>query len=139
MVWDAISFDSRVPLVVIRGTFTAQRYVDDILRTVLIPFLLHYLSLFVSKIMPDHIRHVLLSYSLSNPSLVSQIARYLSNRACLRYEGKEPASTGNDDHLARQSEQIWQEILQDTIRVPYQSMPRHVTACIQARGGSRPY
>ncbi|GFV91838.1 transposable element Tc1 transposase [Trichonephila clavipes] len=42
MVWGAIYFDSRTPLVVIGGTFTAQLYVDDILRTVLIPFLLQY-------------------------------------------------------------------------------------------------
>ncbi|GFW00060.1 transposable element Tc1 transposase [Trichonephila clavipes] len=30
------------PSIVIRGTFTAQRYVDDILRTVLLPLLLQY-------------------------------------------------------------------------------------------------
>ncbi|GFX16081.1 transposable element Tc1 transposase [Trichonephila clavipes] len=40
MVWNVISFESRIPLVVIRGTLTTQRYVDDILRTVLLPFLL---------------------------------------------------------------------------------------------------
>ncbi|GFT05107.1 transposable element Tc1 transposase [Trichonephila clavipes] len=39
-VWGAISFDSRPPLVVIRGTLTPQRYVEDILRTILqYPFL----------------------------------------------------------------------------------------------------
>ncbi|UYV83088.1 hypothetical protein LAZ67_22002161 [Cordylochernes scorpioides] len=42
MVWDAISFDSRTPLVVIPDTLTAQRYVDDILRSVLLPFLSHH-------------------------------------------------------------------------------------------------
>ncbi|GFU63347.1 transposable element Tc1 transposase [Trichonephila clavipes] len=42
MVWGAISFDSRTPLVVIRSTLTEQRYVDDILRTVLLLFLLQY-------------------------------------------------------------------------------------------------
>ncbi|UYV79200.1 hypothetical protein LAZ67_17001487 [Cordylochernes scorpioides] len=43
MVWGAISFDSRTPLVVIPGTLTAQRYVvDDILRPVLLPFLSHH-------------------------------------------------------------------------------------------------
>ncbi|GFX28198.1 transposable element Tc1 transposase [Trichonephila clavipes] len=41
MVWEAISYDSHTPLVVFRGTLTAQRYVDGILRTVLLPFLLH--------------------------------------------------------------------------------------------------
>ncbi|GFW79398.1 transposable element Tc1 transposase [Trichonephila clavipes] len=42
MVRGAISFDSRIPLVVIRGTLTAQWYIDNILRTVLLPFLLQY-------------------------------------------------------------------------------------------------
>ncbi|GFX60316.1 transposable element Tc1 transposase [Trichonephila clavipes] len=42
MVWGAISFDSRASLVVSRGTLTAQWYVDDILRTVLLPFLLRF-------------------------------------------------------------------------------------------------
>ncbi|GFW83635.1 HTH_Tnp_Tc3_2 domain-containing protein [Trichonephila clavipes] len=40
MVWCAISFDSPTRLVVIRDTLTAQRYIDDILRIVLLPFLL---------------------------------------------------------------------------------------------------
>ncbi|UYV80542.1 hypothetical protein LAZ67_19000522 [Cordylochernes scorpioides] len=39
MVWGVILFDSRTPLVVIPGTLTAQRYVDDILRPVLLLFL----------------------------------------------------------------------------------------------------
>ncbi|GFX06543.1 transposable element Tc1 transposase [Trichonephila clavipes] len=40
MVWGAISFDNRTPLGVNRGALTAQRYFDDILRVVLLPFLL---------------------------------------------------------------------------------------------------
>ncbi|GFS59523.1 transposable element Tcb2 transposase [Trichonephila clavipes] len=32
MVWEAIAFDSRSTLIVMRGTLTGQRYVDDILR-----------------------------------------------------------------------------------------------------------
>ncbi|GFV38410.1 transposable element Tc1 transposase [Trichonephila clavipes] len=42
MVRGAISFDSRAALVIIRGTLTEQRYVDDILRTVMLLFLLQY-------------------------------------------------------------------------------------------------
>ncbi|GFX48172.1 transposable element Tc1 transposase [Trichonephila clavipes] len=42
MVWGVISFDSRTPLVFISGTLKAHRYVDGILRTVLLPFLLQY-------------------------------------------------------------------------------------------------
>ncbi|GFV73808.1 hypothetical protein TNCV_422711 [Trichonephila clavipes] len=39
---------------------------------------------------------------------------------------------GNVYDLARQLEQICQEIPKESIRVPYHSMPRRVAACIQA-------
>ncbi|GFV50215.1 HTH_Tnp_Tc3_2 domain-containing protein [Trichonephila clavipes] len=71
---------------------------------------------------------------LSNTSLDRQFARSLSNRACLGNNGKVTA-----DDLARQLEQIQQEIQQEIIRLLYHSMPRHVAAFIQARGGSTPY
>ncbi|GFW98225.1 transposable element Tc1 transposase [Trichonephila clavipes] len=45
----------------------------------------------------------------------------------------------NSDDLARELELTLQEILQDTIRVFYHSMPRRVAACIRARVGSTPY
>ncbi|GFV74607.1 hypothetical protein TNCV_5130491 [Trichonephila clavipes] len=32
MVWGAIAYDSRPTLIMMRGTLTGQRYVDDILR-----------------------------------------------------------------------------------------------------------
>ncbi|GFS88102.1 transposable element Tc1 transposase [Trichonephila clavipes] len=46
---------------------------------------------------------------------------------------------GNVDHLARKLEKIWQETPRETIRVPYDSVPRSVAACIQARGEATPY
>ncbi|UYV79395.1 hypothetical protein LAZ67_17002463 [Cordylochernes scorpioides] len=39
MVWGAIAYDSRSPLFRIQGTMTAQRYVDDVLRPVTLPYL----------------------------------------------------------------------------------------------------
>ncbi|UYV75616.1 hypothetical protein LAZ67_13000750 [Cordylochernes scorpioides] len=39
MVWGAIAYDSRSPLLRIQGTMTAQRYVDDVLRQVTLPYL----------------------------------------------------------------------------------------------------
>ncbi|GFW84017.1 transposable element Tcb1 transposase [Trichonephila clavipes] len=48
-------------------------------------------------------------------------------------KGRRLRLPGNIDHLALQLEQIWQELPQETIRVPYYSMPRRVTACIQVR------
>ncbi|GFT79249.1 transposable element Tcb1 transposase [Trichonephila clavipes] len=39
MVWEAIAYDSRSTLIVMRGTLTGQRYVDDILRPHTLPWL----------------------------------------------------------------------------------------------------
>ncbi|GFY27498.1 transposable element Tcb2 transposase [Trichonephila clavipes] len=39
MVWGAIAYDSRSTLIVMRRTLTGQRYVDDILRPLVGPFL----------------------------------------------------------------------------------------------------
>ncbi|GFW96847.1 DDE_3 domain-containing protein [Trichonephila clavipes] len=39
MVWGAIAYDSRSTLIVMRGTLMGQRYVDDILRPHVEPFL----------------------------------------------------------------------------------------------------
>ncbi|GFX92532.1 hypothetical protein TNCV_710371 [Trichonephila clavipes] len=44
----------------------------------------------------------------------------------------------NVDDLARQFEQIWQEISQETIRVFYHAIPHRVVAFNTARGGSTP-
>ncbi|UYV66563.1 hypothetical protein LAZ67_4002086 [Cordylochernes scorpioides] len=39
MVWGAIAYDSRSPLLRIQGTMTAQQYLDDVLRPVTLPYL----------------------------------------------------------------------------------------------------
>ncbi|GFW19680.1 transposable element Tcb2 transposase [Trichonephila clavipes] len=39
MVWGAISYNTRSPLILIRGTMTAQRYVHDILQPHVLPLI----------------------------------------------------------------------------------------------------
>ncbi|GFX87553.1 transposable element Tcb2 transposase [Trichonephila clavipes] len=39
MIWGAIAYNTRLPLVLIRGTKTAQRYVHDILQPVVLPLM----------------------------------------------------------------------------------------------------
>lgn len=142
MVWGAISFDSRTPLVVIRGTLTAQRYVDDILRPVLLPFLLQYPGLvFQQDNARPHTARVAMNclqacqtlpWPARSPDLspIEHVWDMMGRRLHL---------PRNVDDLVRQLERIWQEIPQETIRELYRSMPRRVAACIQARGGSTPY
>ncbi|GFW58395.1 transposable element Tcb2 transposase [Trichonephila clavipes] len=38
MVWEVIAYDSRSTLIVMRGTLTGQRYVDDILQPHTLPW-----------------------------------------------------------------------------------------------------
>ncbi|GFS99887.1 transposable element Tc1 transposase [Trichonephila clavipes] len=42
MFWGAICFDTHTPLVVISDTLTEQRYNDDILKSVVLPFFLRH-------------------------------------------------------------------------------------------------
>ncbi|GFX49056.1 DDE_3 domain-containing protein [Trichonephila clavipes] len=39
MIWGAISWDTRSSLVLLQGTLTARRYVDDILTPIVLPML----------------------------------------------------------------------------------------------------
>ena len=39
MVWGGISWRYRTPLVVIEGNLTSKRYIDEVLESVVVPFL----------------------------------------------------------------------------------------------------
>ncbi|GFT16096.1 transposable element Tc1 transposase [Trichonephila clavipes] len=140
MVWGAISFHSRTLLVLIRGTFTVQWYVDNFLRTVLLPFLLQYPGHILKQDRArPHIGHVAMNCLAACQTLLWS-ARSLSPIEHLwDMMGRPLRLSRNVDDLALQLEQIWQEILQDAIRVLYHSMLHHAAACIQPRGGSTPY
>ncbi|GFT58942.1 transposable element Tcb1 transposase [Trichonephila clavipes] len=63
MVWGTIAYDSRSTLIVMRETLTGQRYVDDILRPHVGPFLNGLPGQISSKIMLARIQQVLLKTS----------------------------------------------------------------------------
>ncbi|UYV63385.1 hypothetical protein LAZ67_2003918 [Cordylochernes scorpioides] len=115
------------PLVVIPDTLTAQRYVDDILRPVLLPFLSHHPGLtFQQDNSRPHTARVTmdclqscrtLPWPARSPDL-SPIEHIWDAM------GRRIQPSRNVDYLARQLETIWQEIPQHTIRNLYQSMTR---------------
>ncbi|GFV01670.1 HTH_Tnp_Tc3_2 domain-containing protein [Trichonephila clavipes] len=84
-VWGAISWDTRSSLVVLQGTLTARRYVDDILTPIVLPMLSsHLLVPFINRIMLVHI----LRDSPNNvfkdmTSYHGLPVRSFANRACL--------------------------------------------------------
>ncbi|GFW20793.1 uncharacterized protein TNCV_1050141 [Trichonephila clavipes] len=84
---------AHTPLVVIRVPLTEQRYVDDILRTVLLLFLLQYPGIvFQQDNARSHTTRVTM-HCLRDSQTLPWPSRSLFNRACLGYYEKAIAST----------------------------------------------
>ncbi|UYV74792.1 hypothetical protein LAZ67_12001004 [Cordylochernes scorpioides] len=123
MVWGAIAYDSRSPLLRIQGTMTAQRYVDDVLRPVTLPYLqgvpnaLYYMP----RITPDR-------------TLLA-----LANKLCKMYRCFPGHRTLLISHQSSTSETSLDAVCmpchsRDAIRTLIGSLPRRVAACIAVRG-----
>ncbi|KFM63882.1 Transposable element Tcb1 transposase, partial [Stegodyphus mimosarum] len=129
MVWGAISLVSRTPLAVIRGTLTVQRYVDDILSPVLLPFLLQYPDLIFRE---DNARPHTARAAMSCLTAYQTLPCPARSPDLSPIEplwdmmGRRLHLPGNVVDLVRQLEKIWHEIPQKTIRELYHSMPRRV-------------
>ncbi|GFY13918.1 transposable element Tcb1 transposase [Trichonephila clavipes] len=82
MVWGAIAYSTRSPLVLIRGTMTAQRYVHDILQPHVLPLMQRLPAAIFEQdnTWPTTAR---VSQDCSYPSLPCPISRFVSNRAYL--------------------------------------------------------
>ncbi|KFM63875.1 Transposable element Tc1 transposase, partial [Stegodyphus mimosarum] len=144
MVWGAIAYDSRSPLVRIQSTMTGQRYLDN-LDNVLRPVGISYLqglpnAIFLQDIARPHsariCRHALqgmqmLPWPPYSPDLLpiehvwDVIGRRLQTLPL-------PLS---EDELWQMVEREWRAIPQDTIRTLIDSMPRRVSSCIAVRCG----
>ncbi|UYV78480.1 hypothetical protein LAZ67_16001679, partial [Cordylochernes scorpioides] len=110
MVWGAIAYDSRSPLLRIQGTMTAQRYVDDVLRP-------------------------MLPWPPYSPELspIEHVWDIIGRRL---HALPQPRS---EDELWQMVEREWRAIPQDAIRTLIDSLPRRVAACIAVRAvGSEP-
>ncbi|UYV61983.1 hypothetical protein LAZ67_1007305 [Cordylochernes scorpioides] len=112
MVWGAIAYDSRSPLLRIQGTMTAQRYVDDVLRPVTLPYL-----------------QGMLPWPPYSPDLspIEHVWDIIGRRL---HALPQPRS---EDELWQMVEREWRAIPQDAIRTLIDSLPRRVAACIAVR------
>ncbi|GFX99269.1 transposable element Tcb1 transposase [Trichonephila clavipes] len=81
MVWDAIAYNTRSPLVLICRTMTAQRYVHEILQTHLLLPRSHFSTRRCSASYGKGVTR--LSPHSYYPSLTCPISRFVSNRAFL--------------------------------------------------------
>ncbi|GFV02356.1 transposable element Tc1 transposase [Trichonephila clavipes] len=114
MVWGGIAYDSRSTLIVMRGTLTGERYVDDIPR--------------------PHVRPFLNDSSWPACSPDSSPAEHVW------YQLKRQMPSCHSIHdLELAVQDLWGHLPQDNIRCLIKSMPDRVAACIAAGGGPTSY
>ncbi|UYV79223.1 hypothetical protein LAZ67_17001623, partial [Cordylochernes scorpioides] len=139
MVWDAIAYDSRSPLLRIQGTMTAQRYVDDVLRPVTLPYLQGVPNALyqqdnarphTARISQQALQDVqMLPWPPYSPDLspIEHVWDIIGRRL---HALPQPRS---EDELWQMVEREWRAIPQDAIRSLIDSLPRRVAACIAVR------
>ncbi|GFW68197.1 transposable element Tcb2 transposase [Trichonephila clavipes] len=138
----AIAYNSRFSLIVMRGTLMDQRYVDDILRPYVGPFLNGLPGAIfqqdnarphTSRVAQDFLRHFqTLPWPARSPDLSpvelewDQLKRQMPS-----------CQSVHDLELA--AEDLWAHLPQNNIRCLINSMPDRVAACIAAGGGPTCY
>ncbi|UYV77807.1 hypothetical protein LAZ67_15002372 [Cordylochernes scorpioides] len=140
MVWGAIAYDSRSPLLRIQGTMTAQRYVDDVLRPVTLPYL-------------QGVPNALYQQDNARPHTACISQQALQDLQMLPWPPYSPdlspiehvwdiigrrlhalPQPRSEDELWQMVEREWRAIPQDAIRTLIDSLPRRVAACIACGG-----
>ncbi|UYV69907.1 Transposase [Cordylochernes scorpioides] len=145
MVWGAITYESRSPLLRIQGTMTAQRYVDDVLRPVTLPYLQGVPNALyqqdnarphTARISQQALQDVqMLPWPPYSPDLssIEHVWDIIGRRL---HALPQPRS---EDELWQMVEREWRAIPQDAIRTLIDSLARRVAACIAVRGGPTCY
>ncbi|UYV78465.1 hypothetical protein LAZ67_16001513, partial [Cordylochernes scorpioides] len=139
MVWGAIAYDSRSPLLRIQGTMTAQRYVDDVLRPMTLPYLQGVPNALyqqdnarphTARISQQTLQDVqMLPWPPYSPDLspIEHVWDIIGRRL---HALPQPRS---EDELWQMVEREWRAIPQDAIRTLIDSLPRRAAACIAVR------
>ncbi|GFU69057.1 transposable element Tcb2 transposase [Trichonephila clavipes] len=141
-VWGAISWDTRSSLVVLQGTSTARRYVDDILTPIVLPMLSSRPGAIYQQ---DNARphtarlsqqclqgYDVLPWPARSPDLspIEHVCDVL---------GRQLQPSRDTGELTAQMQRLWQDLPQGVISDIIESMPRRISACIAARGGFTTY
>ncbi|GFY36433.1 transposable element Tcb2 transposase [Trichonephila clavipes] len=141
-VWRRSAYDSRSALIVMRGTLTGQRYVDDILRPHVGPFL-------------NGLPGTIFQQGNARPHTARVAQDFLHLFQTLPWPAHSPDLSPVEhvwDQLKRQMpschsvhdlelavQDLWAHLPEDNIRCLMNSMPNRVTACIAAGGGTTRY
>ncbi|MBJ4999813.1 IS630 family transposase [Salmonella enterica subsp. enterica serovar Hadar] len=148
MVWGAIGYTSRSPLVRIAGTLNSSRYISDVLGPVALPYLRglrnatfqqdnarpHVARTVLTFLDTAHVR--LLPWPARSPDL-SPIENVWSMVAKRLARHHSPVTTV--DELWHSVEAAWTAVPVHAIQSLFDSMPRRITAVIAARGGCSGY
>ncbi|GFX95856.1 uncharacterized protein TNCV_2084361 [Trichonephila clavipes] len=135
----AIAYDSRSTLIVMRGNLTGHRYVDDILRPHVGPFLnglpgaIFQQDNATSRVSQDILRHFqALPWPARSPDLspVEHVWDQLK---------RQMPSCHSVHDLELAVKDLWAHLSQDNIRCLIYSMPDRVVVCIAAGGGPTRY
>ncbi|GFU06927.1 transposable element Tcb2 transposase [Trichonephila clavipes] len=141
-VWGAISWDTQSSLVVLQGTLTARRYVDDILTPIVLPMISSRPGAIYQQ---DNARphtarlsqqclqgYDVLPWPARSPDLspIDHIWDAL---------GRQLQPSRDTGELTAQMQRLWQDLPQGVISDLIESMPRRISACIAARGGFTTY
>ena len=149
MIWGGISGRSRTPLAVIDGTLTAQRYVDNILRPVLLPFLAQNpdVTIFQQDNARPHSARVTREFLNDNNVDVMEWPPYSPDLSPIEHlwdqlksaiAQRQPAPR-NRRELVEAVHEEWDRIPQFRISRLVTSMLRRCRACCDARGGHTRY
>ncbi|GFX52511.1 transposable element Tcb2 transposase [Trichonephila clavipes] len=137
-----IAYDSRSTLIVMRGTLTGQRYVDDILQPHVGPFLNSLPGAtfqqddappHTARVAQDFLRHF---QTLPRPARSPDLSPVEHMWDQLR---RQMPSCHTVHVLELAVQDLWAHLLQDNIRCLINSMPERVVACIAAGGGPTCY
>ncbi|GFW17534.1 transposable element Tcb2 transposase [Trichonephila clavipes] len=142
MVWGTIAYDSRSTLIVMRGTLTGQRYVEDIHRPPVGSFLngppgatfqQDNARPHTARVVQDFLRHF---QTLPRPARSPDLSPVEHVWDQLKWQ-RTSCHSVHDFELAVQD--LWAHLPQDNIRCLINSMPDRVAACIAAGDGPTRY
>ena len=148
MVWAAIGYTTRTPLVRVVGNLNSQRYISQILRPVAVPYLrgLGDVIFQQDNARPHVARRVLtyldtegvrlLPWPARSPDLspIENIWSWVAERL-----GRHRSPATTIDEVWHRLEAAWNDLPVSVIQAQFDSMPNRVRAVLAARGGSCVY
>ncbi|GFX46886.1 transposable element Tcb1 transposase [Trichonephila clavipes] len=148
MVWSGIGYHSRTPLVRIAGTLNSQRYISEVLESVVLPCLQGLASAIFQQdnarppvahnVQRFFINHQIKLLPLPARSAdLSPIENMWSMVAQRLTQITSPAAT--PDQLWQRVETAWSAVPLEHIQSLFESMPRRVAAVISNNGGYSGY